>query len=172
MLKKISFLLFFITLLLSISCADGSKKVDLQKARTASEYVKTDPSVGGDSDDQNEPTQTGKKQKKYKGNKKSDDKNVPPNVAQNNIPPKVYKVLEYVKKNGEAMNGYVGGRIFQNRERHLDMKDASGKKIKYQEWDVNPKVNGKNRGTERLITGSDGRAFYTNDHYQSFVEVE
>ena len=146
MLKKISFLLFFVTCLLSTSCASDSKKEGLQKEQAASGYVKTDPSVGSNSDDQNEPTQSGKKQKKYKGNKKSDDTNVSPDVAQNNIPPKVYKVLEYVRKNGEAMNGYVGGRIFQNRERQLDMKDASGKKIKYQEWDVNPKVNGKNRG--------------------------
>ncbi len=172
MLKKISCLLFYITCLLSISCADSSKKVDFQQGQSASQPIKTDPSVGGDSDNQNEPTQTGKKQKKYKGNKKSDDKNAQPNVANNNLPPKVYKVLEYVKKNGKAMNGYVGGRIFQNRERHLALKDAAGKKIIYQEWDVNPKVNGKNRGTERLITGSDGRAFYTNDHYQSFVEVK
>ena len=70
------------------------------------------------------------------------------------------------------MDGYVGGRNFQNRERQLDIKDATGKKIKYQEWDVNPKIQGKNRGTERIITGSDNRAWYTNDHYQSFVEIK
>ena len=66
----------------------------------------------------------------------------------------------------------MGGRVFQNREGILDKRDASGKKIAYQEWDVNPKKNGVNRGTERLITGSDNRAWYTNDHYKSFKEVK
>lgn len=95
-----------------------------------------------------------------------------PNVANNKIPAKVYRVLEYVRAHGEAMPGYVGGRVFQNRERKLATKDASGKKINYQEWDVNPKRGGVNRGVERLVTGSDNRAWYSNDHYQTFVEVK
>ena len=44
--------------------------------------------------------------------------------------------------------------------------------IDYQEWDLNPKTQGKNRGTERLITGSDGKAYYMNNHYESFLLVE
>ena len=88
-----------------------------------------------------------------------------------NVPQKALNVLKYVRDNDSAMDGYVGGRRFGNFENLLPKKDASGKRISYQEWDVNPKVNGKNRGTERLITGSDGKAYYTNDHYRSFVEV-
>ena len=105
------------------------------------------------------------------GNSRTDDK-TPPNVANERIPPKVYKILQYVRENGQPMSGYVGGRNFQNRERRLAIKDASGNKIKYQEWDVNPKRGGVNRGVERLVTGSDNRAWYTNDHYQTFVEVQ
>ncbi|WP_425552676.1 ribonuclease domain-containing protein [Kribbella alba] len=37
--------------------------------------------------------------------------------------------------------------------------------------DVNPKVKGVDRGSERLVTGSDGSAWYTTDHYQSFFPV-
>ncbi len=86
------------------------------------------------------------------------------------IPKKVYEVLNYVRANDEAMQGYVGGRTFQNREKRLSITDESGKKIRYQEWDVNPKERGRNRGAERLIT-SDTKAFYTSDHYKTFQEI-
>lgn len=87
------------------------------------------------------------------------------------LPKKVYTVLAYVRANNRAMDGYVGGRWFGNFENHLPRSDTDGKPIQYQEWDVNPKVQGQNRGVERLVTGSDGRAWYTNDHYNTFVEV-
>ena len=88
------------------------------------------------------------------------------------IPKKVYDVLAYVRANGRAMDGYVGGRRFGNFENHLPRSSTDGKPVNYQEWDVNPKVAGQNRGTERLITGSDNHAWYTNDHYNTFTEVK
>lgn len=94
------------------------------------------------------------------------------NYNQSEIPQKVYDVLKYIRANNRAMDGYVGGRLFSNREKIVPQFDAGGKSIQYQEWDVNPKVQGQNRGTERILTGSDGRAWYTNDHYQSFKEIK
>lgn len=88
-----------------------------------------------------------------------------------NVPNKVIEVLEVVNKTGKAPNGFVGGRTFQNREKRLPKEDAFGKKIKYQEWDVNKKVSGKNRGAERMVTGSDGSAYYTSDHYKTFTKI-
>jgi len=88
------------------------------------------------------------------------------------IPQKVYDVLKYIREYNHAMPGYVGGRVFSNREEILPREDNNGNPILYHEWDVNPKVEGQNRGTERIITGSDGRAWYTNDHYQSFKEIK
>lgn len=88
------------------------------------------------------------------------------------IPAKVYEVLKYIRANNHPMPGYVGGRIFSNREERLPIEDNRGKPILYHEWDVNPKIEGQNRGTERIITGSDGRAWYTNDHYQTFTEIK
>lgn len=88
------------------------------------------------------------------------------------IPQKVYDVLAYIRANHRAMDGYVGGRRFGNFENHLPRSDTDGKPIHYQEWDINPKIQGKNRGTQRLITGSDGRAWYTADHYNTFIEVK
>jgi len=29
-----------------------------------------------------------------------------------------------------------------------------------------------NRGPERIVTGSDGRAYYTSDHYTTFTEMK
>ena len=49
--------------------------------------------------------------------------------------------------------------------------DANGKPITYREWDVNPSQPGVNRGAERLVTGSDGSAWYTSDHYQTFTRI-
>lgn len=87
------------------------------------------------------------------------------------LPQKVYDVLQYVRQNHQAKPGYEGGRKFSNREKRLPQKDASGNAIRYQEWDVNPKIKGQNRGAERLVTGSDGSAWYTHDHYKSFIRI-
>lgn len=89
-----------------------------------------------------------------------------------NTPRKVYEVLKYIRKNNAAPDGYVGGRKFGNYEKLLPQKDENGRKINYQEWDVNPKQEGKNRGAERLITGSNGKAYFTKNHYKSFIEVD
>jgi len=88
------------------------------------------------------------------------------------IPAKVYEVLQYIKANHHPMPGCVGGSVFSNREKILPQEDSAGNSIQYQEWDVNPKVQGQNRGTERIVTGSDGRSWYTNDHYQTFTEIK
>jgi ribonuclease T1 len=142
MKNLIVLLLLCLTNLFSISCTNTSK--------------------------QDKPSET---PRTVSGNRATDDQTAP-NAANSNIPAKVYKLLKYINENNEAPAGYVGGRIFQNREQHLQARDENNKKIKYQEWDVNPKKKGKNRGTERLITGSDGRAWYTNDHYATFTEVK
>ena len=81
------------------------------------------------------------------------------------VPEKALKVLHYVRANHSAPDGYVGGRVFQNREKLLPQNE------KYQEWDVNPKVEGQNRGAERLVT-SEKNAYYTQDHYRSFVKIQ
>lgn len=87
-------------------------------------------------------------------------------------PDYAWKVLRYVKTHNEAPPGYVGGRTFQNLEKLLPQKSASGKTVRYREWDVFPKIPGKNRGPERIVTGSDGSAYYTKTHYRSFQTME
>jgi guanyl-specific ribonuclease Sa len=92
--------------------------------------------------------------------------------TQTGIPRYVLDVLAYVRTHNEAPNGYVGGRTFENRERRLLQKSPDGKNIRYREWDVLPKIPGQNRGAERLITGSDKSAYYTKDHYRTFIKIK
>jgi len=84
---------------------------------------------------------------------------------------KVLLVLEFVDRNGHAMEGYEGGRTFGNFERRLPQSDDKGRRLKYREWDVNPLRPGVNRGAERLVTSSNGAAYYTSDHYDTFKRI-
>jgi ribonuclease T1 len=88
------------------------------------------------------------------------------------VPAKVRKVLKHIEETGEAPEGYVGGRKFKNLEQLLPKIGKNNKRINYREWDVNPKIEGKNRGKERLVTGDDDSAYFTNDHYQSFKKIK
>ena len=107
-------------------------------------------------------------------NRSQQENKTKPNSSDNNqnISNKVLEILDYVLKNNKAPEGYVGGRIFTNREKKLPFYDKNSVLIKYQEWDVNPKVKNKNRGTERLITGSDHSAYFTHDHYKTFTKIK
>ena len=68
-------------------------------------------------------------------------------------------------RGGEPLTGYVGGRAFHNREGRL----PAGR---YREYDVHPRSAGRNRGPERLVVDqTTGRAFYTGDHYRTFVPL-
>ena len=68
-------------------------------------------------------------------------------------------------RHGDPLPGYVGGRAFQNRERTLP-------RGRYREYDVHPKVPGKNRGAERIVIDQrTGKAYYTADHYRTFIPM-
>lgn len=67
--------------------------------------------------------------------------------------------------------GTKGGDTWRNREGTLPRTDDAGVKIGYLEWDVNPKRRGQSRDAERIVTGSDATAWYTGDHYTSFVRM-
>jgi ribonuclease T1 len=82
------------------------------------------------------------------------------------IPPHAVSVLEQIRaRHGEPPAGYVGGSRFSNREHRLPPGN-------YREYDTHPHVRGKNRGPERLVIDQkSGRAYYTPDHYRTFVAV-
>ncbi|MFT3660947.1 MAG: ribonuclease domain-containing protein [Gordonia sp. (in: high G+C Gram-positive bacteria)] len=67
--------------------------------------------------------------------------------------------------------GTQGGRNFGNHEGLLPRTGAGGKRLRFQEWDVNPKKPNRGRDAERIITANDGSAWYTLDHYRSFKQI-
>ena len=82
------------------------------------------------------------------------------------IPAKAHAILEAIQdRGGDPLPGYVGGRAFQNRERRLP-------RGQYREYDVEPTRPGKNRGAERIvIERKTGKAYYTGDHYRTFIPM-
>ena len=91
------------------------------------------------------------------------------------VPAKATTTLAYIDAHHRAPDGFVGGTTYQNDGRgggqSLPRKDGRAASIAYREWDVNRHEQGVNRGAERLITGSDGSAYYTADHYQTFRRI-
>lgn len=67
---------------------------------------------------------------------------------------------------------FAGGRVFNNGAQPDGNKLPWTNGQTYQEWDINPCVVGQNRGGDRIITGSDGKAYFTNDHYANFTEFK
>ena len=67
---------------------------------------------------------------------------------------------------GERLSFSHDGIVFQTREGRLAKKPAGH----YHEFvHPTPKLNGP--GPQRIITGQDGAAFYTPDHYQTFRRI-
>jgi guanyl-specific ribonuclease Sa len=83
---------------------------------------------------------------------------------------KAWNVLDRVMEKGSPPQGYKGGSVFNNLKGRLPSVDGAGNPIAYREWDVNPYVKGVDRGPERLVTGGNGSAYYTGDHYDSFLQ--
>ena len=79
---------------------------------------------------------------------------------------KAKDLLEAIQQQeGKALPGYIGGGAFQNRERRLPRGH-------YREYDVNPKIHGRSRDAERIVIEQDtGKAYYTGDHYRTFMPL-
>lgn len=92
------------------------------------------------------------------------------------LPGNATQTLETIEQTGAAPAGYKGGSTFANDGRAagqvLPKTEPGGGSITYKEWDVNPYTKGVNRGAERLVTGSDGSVYYTNDHYTTFTKAK
>jgi ribonuclease T1 len=82
------------------------------------------------------------------------------------IPQKAIEVYTYAAAHHAPPAGFVGGRVWQNREKNLPRGGN------YHEFDVNRKVHGRNRGAERIIIDYDnGKGWYTGDHYRTFIPI-
>jgi ribonuclease T1 len=80
------------------------------------------------------------------------------------VPQKALDVLAYVRQNGHAPEGYVGGRVFENREGRLP---AAGD---YREFDVDPH-QGQRNADRLIVEWNTKQAWYTDDHYRTFIPM-
>src|SRR6516162_4128661 len=91
-------------------------------------------------------------------------------------PAEATAAADYAAANGGAAQpGYAGNRAYGNNglttnDMILPRKDGIGNPITYKEYDIHPRTPGVNRGAERVVIGSDGRRYYTSDHYRSFTQ--
>ncbi len=96
--------------------------------------------------------------------------------TQTELPEHAVTVRDYAKNNnGNAQPGFKGNARFSNDGRGggqiLPEYDKAGNKITYSEYDVYPFKKGVNRGTERVVIGTDGNAYYTYNHYLTFIKM-
>ena len=90
--------------------------------------------------------------------------------SQSAVPQEAKDTLSYVDQTGRAPQGYKGGKVFQNDGRNGSyVLPSSG--MPYHEYDIYPHVRGMSRGLERLVIGADGSAWYTADHYKTFIAL-
>ncbi|MFW0119347.1 ribonuclease domain-containing protein, partial [Rothia sp. P5764] len=82
---------------------------------------------------------------------------------------KAHQVLDTIDQKGVAPSGFKGGKIWENNGKGAVLPSGKNEPISYREWDVDPKVKGIPRTADRLVTGSDGSAYYTTNHYKSFI---
>lgn len=93
-------------------------------------------------------------------------------AEKNQIPQDAKDTYKYVSEHGGATQpGYRGGRIFANDGRGGSAKLPS-KYGPFKEYDIHPYIRGINRGAERIVTGSGKAAWYTPNHYKTFIRMD
>ena len=155
------YILLLATLVYASSRSDHSKSADKEKEIKKEAGSKT--ATAGNSSDDDDDNDKEKKNKKSDNNEKQYDTKERIDNAK-----KIAKEVQ--ENNGKPPKGYQGGRTYKNFPKNPgDQKLPEGNT--YKEYDVNPKQPGVNRGTERIVIGSDGSVWYTNDHYHTFYQL-
>jgi ribonuclease T1 len=88
-----------------------------------------------------------------------------PAARADQLPPEAAETLALIASDG-PFPFEKDGATFQNRERLLPIKPPGY----YREYTVITPGEG-DRGARRIVAGSGGELYYTDDHYASFVEV-
>jgi ribonuclease T1 len=76
------------------------------------------------------------------------------------------KFVREIRK-GRLPPNVTGGRVFGNYLLDLPPK----KDEHYREYDVEPTVDGKDRGKLRIVLGKAGEVFITGNHYRDFRQI-
>ena len=100
-----------------------------------------------------------------------------PRVNINSLPPNVQSAFRRYTNSGWRGNvpgqssGTRAGGVWRNDPPALPRVDSRGRPITYREFDVNNRIPGAGRDAQRFVVGSNGRVYFTNNHYGTFVEV-
>jgi ribonuclease T1 len=86
-------------------------------------------------------------------------------IALRDLPPEARAMLELIKMGGPFRYAQ-DGTVFANREGRLPAKLRGY----YHEYTVRT-PGAQDRGARRIIAGSTGEYYYTDDHYQSFKRI-
>jgi guanyl-specific ribonuclease Sa len=70
-------------------------------------------------------------------------------------------------RQGRLPPNVTGGGVYKNLTQDLPVKPYGY----YREYDVEPTVAGKNRGTLRIVLGNGGEVYITGDHYGDFRQI-
>lgn len=95
--------------------------------------------------------------------------------ADSKIPQKAKDALNKIHKDPDAyLKDYSGNYPFRDQPNKAkgETKIPNPNATSYKEWDINPYKYGQNKGTERIVTGSDGSAWYTPDHYKTWYQIQ
>lgn len=88
-----------------------------------------------------------------------------PTIAYAELPPEAHDTIRLIDQGG-PFPFRQDGTTFQNRERLLPIRPSGY----YREYTVIT-PGAKNRAARRIVGGSDGELYYTEDHYSSFREI-
>ncbi|MFC8530834.1 ribonuclease domain-containing protein [Nocardia sp. NPDC057227] len=130
---------------------------------------------GGDDQGSASPSVAATTTQPAKSTTATGERNAPVTAQAPDVPAHAYDTLREIDSGRwpDSANapGTKGGDRWQNREGTLPRTGTDGKPVTYQEWDVNPKQRNRTRDAERIVTGSDGTAWYTGDHYATFTRM-
>jgi ribonuclease T1 len=88
-----------------------------------------------------------------------------PVVSASELPPEARRTLELITRGGPFPHPRDGV-VFSNRERRLPRRPRGY----YREYTV-PTPGARDRGARRIVAGEAGEAYYSDDHYRTFVRV-
>ena len=88
-------------------------------------------------------------------------------VALSSLPSEVAVTIRLIRQGGPFPYPHNDGVVFHNNEHRLPAERDGF----YREYTV-PTPGSDDRGARRVITGADGRYWYTGDHYETFERVD
>ena len=120
----------------------------------------------GPSDDTDPPATSSTSTSSAPSARPTSDTSGLPVVRADDLPEEARETLDLIADGGPFPFDR-DGMVFQNRERLL----PSQRRGWYREYTV-PTPGEDDRGARRIVTGEDGSAFWTDDHYDSFSVIE